>query len=142
MDHKAKAKANAASSLPVQTDDTLNEVNGTETGTLSAVADPSPSPFTTLPPPPTISPTFTHPTDPTYPLYTPTPTPPRTHFSFDSMPAALAAFARGEFVVVMDDEGRENEGDLIIAARFVTREKMAWMVRRTRCVCVCVSLSI
>lgn len=35
----------------------------------------------------------------------------------------------GEFVVVLDDPGRENEGDLIIAAEDVTPEQMAFMVR-------------
>ena len=55
----------------------------------------------------------------------------RTSFAFDELPDALAAFARGEFLVVMDDESRENEGDLIIAARALTTEKMAWMIRYT-----------
>ena len=50
------------------------------------------------------------------------------------MEDALAAFGRGEFLVVADDEGRENEGDLIIAASEVSTEKMAWMIRHTRCV--------
>ena len=53
-------------------------------------------------------------------------------FKFDSMEDALDAFARGEFLVVMDDEGRENEGDLIIAASHCTTEKMAWMIKHTR----------
>ena len=44
---------------------------------------------------------------------------------------ALAAIARGEIVVVVDDEDRENEGDLIIAAEKITPEKMAFMVRYT-----------
>jgi 3,4-dihydroxy 2-butanone 4-phosphate synthase len=47
------------------------------------------------------------------------------------MEDALAAFARGEFLVVMDDENRENEGDLIIAASFCSTEKMAWMIKHT-----------
>jgi 3,4-dihydroxy 2-butanone 4-phosphate synthase/GTP cyclohydrolase II len=45
--------------------------------------------------------------------------------------AAVAAIAQGEFVVVADDEDRENEGDLIIAADAVTAEKIAFMVRHT-----------
>lgn len=53
-------------------------------------------------------------------------------FTFDSMEDALAAFRKGEFVVVMDDESRENEGDLIIAADSITTEKMAWFIRVTR----------
>lgn len=52
-------------------------------------------------------------------------------FSFDSIHEALEAFARGEFLVVMDDEGRENEGDLICAASLCTTERMAFMVKYT-----------
>jgi 3,4-dihydroxy 2-butanone 4-phosphate synthase/GTP cyclohydrolase II len=43
----------------------------------------------------------------------------------------IRAFERGEMVVVMDDDGRENEGDLIVAAVHCTPEKMAFMVRHT-----------
>jgi len=53
-------------------------------------------------------------------------------FEFDSMEDALEAFTRGEFLVVMDDENRENEGDLIVAASHCTTEKMAWMIKHTR----------
>lgn len=35
----------------------------------------------------------------------------------------------GEFLVVMDDESRENEGDLIMAAELMTQERMAFLVR-------------
>lgn len=59
--------------------------------------------------------------------------PVRAEFAFDPMEDALAAFARGEFLVVMDDENRENEGDLITAASECTTEKMAWMIKHTRC---------
>lgn len=55
----------------------------------------------------------------------------RDTFAFDTMEDALAAFAQGEFLVVMDDENRENEGDLIIAASLCTTEKMAWMIKHT-----------
>lgn len=65
--------------------------------------------------------------------------PARTEFAFDSMEDALAAFGRGEFLVVMDDEGRENEGDLIIAGSEVSTEKMAWMIRHTSGY-ICISL--
>lgn len=44
---------------------------------------------------------------------------------------AIRAFERGEVVVVMDDDGRENEGDLICAAVHTTPEIMALMVRHT-----------
>jgi 3,4-dihydroxy 2-butanone 4-phosphate synthase/GTP cyclohydrolase II len=44
---------------------------------------------------------------------------------------AIEAFARGEIVVVTDDDDRENEGDLIVAASLCTPEKMAFIVRHT-----------
>lgn len=44
---------------------------------------------------------------------------------------AIRAFERGEIVVVMDDDDRENEGDMIFAAVHATPEKMALMVRHT-----------
>ncbi|MTH96308.1 3,4-dihydroxy-2-butanone-4-phosphate synthase [Roseibium sp. RKSG952] len=44
---------------------------------------------------------------------------------------AIRAFERGEIVVVTDDDDRENEGDLIVAASKVTPEQMAFMVRHT-----------
>ncbi len=43
----------------------------------------------------------------------------------------IAAIERGEIVVVVDDEDRENEGDLIMAAKFATAEKIAFFVRHT-----------
>jgi 3,4-dihydroxy-2-butanone 4-phosphate synthase len=55
-----------------------------------------------------------------------------TEFQFDPIEEALEAFGRGEFVVVMDDEGRENEGDLCIAASEITTEKMAFFIRHSR----------
>ena len=45
--------------------------------------------------------------------------------------SAIEAMRRGEFVLVVDDENRENEGDLIIAAEKVDRSKIAFMVRHT-----------
>lgn len=53
--------------------------------------------------------------------------------------AALAALRQGEFVVVADDEERENEGDLITIAESLTPEKLAFMLRHTSGV-VCVAL--
>jgi len=58
----------------------------------------------------------------------------RTAFAFDTVESAIAAVARGEFVVVMDDESRENEGDLIIPAAGCSTEQMAWMIKHTRSV--------
>lgn len=51
--------------------------------------------------------------------------------SDDRLKAAIDAFARGEFVLVVDDAGRENEGDLILAAEHATAEKIGFMVRYT-----------
>ena len=53
-----------------------------------------------------------------------------------SVREAIEAFARGEIVVVTDDDDRENEGDLIIAAVHATPEKMAFIIRHT-CGIVC-----
>ena len=50
---------------------------------------------------------------------------------FDRIDAAIAAFAAGEMVVVVDDGDRENEGDLILAASKATAEQVAFMVRHT-----------
>jgi 3,4-dihydroxy 2-butanone 4-phosphate synthase/GTP cyclohydrolase II len=49
----------------------------------------------------------------------------------DSVEAAIAAVRNGELVVVVDDDDRENEGDLIAAASKITTEQMAFMVRHT-----------
>jgi len=53
---------------------------------------------------------------------------------------AIAAIERGEIVVVVDDEDRENEGDLIMAAEFATPEKIAFYVRHSSGV-ICVALT-
>ena len=45
---------------------------------------------------------------------------------------ALEDFRRGEFLIVVDDEDRENEGDFIIAAEKVTPEKVNFMMRYGR----------
>jgi 3,4-dihydroxy 2-butanone 4-phosphate synthase/GTP cyclohydrolase II len=49
----------------------------------------------------------------------------------DTVQEVLQAFARGELVVVTDDEDREGEGDLIVAASLCTAEKMAFIIRHT-----------
>src|SRR6188768_232221 len=54
--------------------------------------------------------------------------------------AAVAAFARGEMVVVTDDDDRENEGDLFVAASLCTPEKMGFIIRHTSGI-VCAPLS-
>ncbi len=53
--------------------------------------------------------------------------------------AAIDAMARGEIVIVTDDDDRENEGDLIMAASLCTPEKMAFIIRNT-CGIVCTPL--
>ena len=52
----------------------------------------------------------------------------------------IEAFARGEIVIVTDDDDRENEGDLIVAASLCTPEKMAFIIRNT-CGIVCAPLT-
>ena len=47
------------------------------------------------------------------------------------IPEVLKAFADGEIVVVTDDDDREGEGDLIVAASLCTAEKMAFIIRHT-----------
>ena len=48
-----------------------------------------------------------------------------------SIDEGLRAIAAGELVIVADDEDRENEGDLIMAAEKATPEKLAFMIRHT-----------
>lgn len=53
--------------------------------------------------------------------------------------AALEAMRRGKGVLVVDNEDRENEGDLIFAAETMTREQMAFTIREcSGIVCVCI----
>src|SRR4051794_16498620 len=49
----------------------------------------------------------------------------------DTIQEVLQAFANGELVVVTDDDDREGEGDLIVAASLCTAEKMAFIIRHT-----------
>jgi 3,4-dihydroxy 2-butanone 4-phosphate synthase/GTP cyclohydrolase II len=58
-----------------------------------------------------------------------------------SITKALEAMARGEIVVVTDDDDRENEGDLVIAASLCTPEKMAFIIRHC-CGIVCAPLTL
>lgn len=51
--------------------------------------------------------------------------------AFSSIEDAVAAMARGEIIVVVDDEDRENEGDLIMAAEAATPENITFFVRHT-----------
>jgi 3,4-dihydroxy 2-butanone 4-phosphate synthase/GTP cyclohydrolase II len=60
-----------------------------------------------------------------------------THQRIDQ---AIAAFARGEIIVVTDDDDRENEGDLFVAASLCSPEKMGFIIRHTSGI-VCAPLS-
>lgn len=51
--------------------------------------------------------------------------------SLADIPTALEALRAGRPVIVADDEGRENEGDVVMAAQFASREWIAWTVRHT-----------
>jgi len=51
---------------------------------------------------------------------------------FTKIEQAIDAIRRGEFVVVVDDEDRENEGDLTLAAEWVTPEAINFMLRWAR----------
>src|SRR5215211_5950429 len=61
-------------------------------------------------------------------------------FEMQRVEDVVAAFAKGELVVVTDDDDRENEGDLFIAGSLCTPEKMAFIIRHTSGI-VCAPLS-
>ena len=54
---------------------------------------------------------------------------PATKVRLDDVERAIADIAAGKAVVVVDDEDRENEGDIIFAASKATPELMAWTIR-------------
>ncbi len=62
-------------------------------------------------------------------------------FRLSTIEEALEDFKAGEFVIVVDDEDRENEGDLIIAAEKITPEKVNFMLKNARGV-LCAPLTI
>ena len=65
-----------------------------------------------------------------------------TDFKLSSIEEALQDFKEGKFVIVVDDEDRENEGDLIIAAEKITPEKVNFMLKNARGVlCAPITLS-
>lgn len=49
--------------------------------------------------------------------------------AISTVPEAIADYADGKFVVIVDDEDRENEGDLCVAAQLATPEKIAFMAK-------------
>ncbi len=55
-----------------------------------------------------------------------------TDFRFATVDQALAEIAGGRMVVVVDDEDRENEGDLVMAAEFATPEAINFMAKHAR----------
>ena len=57
-------------------------------------------------------------------------------FRLDAIEDGVAAFARGQVVVVVDSEDRENEGDLLLSAAHATTEAMAFIIRHSRLVCL------
>lgn len=62
-------------------------------------------------------------------------------YKLDSIETALADFQEGKFVIVVDDEDRENEGDFVIAAEKITPEKVNFMLKNGRGV-LCAPISI
>ena len=54
---------------------------------------------------------------------------------------AIADFREGKFVIVVDDEDRENEGDLIVAAEKITPEQVNFMLKHARGV-LCAPITI
>ena len=62
-------------------------------------------------------------------------------FGLSTIEEALDDFREGKFVIVVDDEDRENEGDLIIAAEKITAEKVNFMLKYARGV-LCAPITI
>lgn len=55
-----------------------------------------------------------------------------TDFKVNTVEEAIDDFREGKFVIVVDDEDRENEGDLIIAAEKITADKVNFMLKHAR----------
>ena len=64
-----------------------------------------------------------------------------SEIKISSIEEALDDFREGRFVIVVDDEDRENEGDLIIAAEKITPEKVNFMLKYARGV-LCAPITI
>ena len=63
-------------------------------------------------------------------------------FKLSTIEEAIDDFRKGKFIIVVDDEDRENEGDFIIAAEMITPEKVNFMLKNGRGVlCVPITLS-
>ncbi|WP_297090635.1 bifunctional 3,4-dihydroxy-2-butanone-4-phosphate synthase/GTP cyclohydrolase II [uncultured Draconibacterium sp.] len=63
-----------------------------------------------------------------------------TEIKLNTIPEAIAAIQKGEMVIVVDDEDRENEGDLIIASELITTEIVNFMALKARGL-ICVALT-
>ncbi len=59
---------------------------------------------------------------------------------FKRVKEAIEAIRNGEMIIIMDDEDRENEGDLVFAAEFCTAEKINFMTKEARGL-ICVSIT-
>ena len=62
-------------------------------------------------------------------------------FKLNTIEEAVADFKEGKFVIVVDDEDRENEGDFITAAEMITPEKVNFMLQEGRGV-LCAPITI
>ena len=62
-------------------------------------------------------------------------------FKLNTIEEAVADFAEGKFVIVVDDEDRENEGDLVVAAEKITPEQVNFMLKNARGV-LCAPITI
>jgi len=58
---------------------------------------------------------------------------------FASVEEAIADYRQGKVVIIVDDEDRENEGDLCMAAEFITPEAITFMAREA-CGLICVPM--
>ena len=63
-----------------------------------------------------------------------------SHSPFASIEAAIKDYQAGKMVVIVDDEDRENEGDVCVAAEFVTEEQITFMAIEARGL-ICMTLS-
>ena len=61
--------------------------------------------------------------------------------SFNTIEEAIESIKKGEMVIVIDDEDRENEGDLVMAAEFASPENINFMIKEARGL-VCVPMTI
>lgn len=64
---------------------------------------------------------------------------PKTSVLAPRLQAAIEALQKGEMVILVDSEDRENEGDLVLAAQFATSEKINFLIRKA-CGLVCLAL--